>query len=264
MKKAVCMVTACLVLGQTMPVYAQGTSWIDQVEITAHRGDSLKALENTLPAFEKAIESGSDWIELDVNETKDNVPVVFHDCNLKRLMGKDVRIRDLTWAELKVLHPAGSMGPAYQDIKIPSLEEVLNTCKGKIRLNIEIKEDAGQSSDFADRVIQLIRDKEMLDQCMITSFDYNILVKVKAAEPSLKTGYITSKDIGDPGQYTAADQFMISIELVSKELVDQIHGLGKKAVAWNINDFYSLKKCEKAGIDNMITDKPGSLLGLYQ
>jgi len=73
MKKAVCMVTACLVLGQTMPVYAQGTSWIDQVEITAHRGDSLKALENTLPAFEKAIESGSDWIELDVNETKDNV-----------------------------------------------------------------------------------------------------------------------------------------------------------------------------------------------
>ena len=80
MKKAVCMVTACLVLGQTMPVYAQGaqgTSWIDQVEITAHRGDSLKALENTLPAFEKAIESGSDWIELDVKETRDNVPVVF-------------------------------------------------------------------------------------------------------------------------------------------------------------------------------------------
>ena len=96
MKKAVCMVTACLVLGQTMPVYAQGTSWIDQVEITAHRGDSLKALENTLPAFEKAIESGSDWIELDVNETKDNVPVVFHDCNLKRIMGKDAKIRDLT------------------------------------------------------------------------------------------------------------------------------------------------------------------------
>ena len=88
------MVTACLVLGQTMPVYAQGTSWIDQVEITAHRGDSLKALENTLPAFEKAIESGSDWIELDVNETKDNVPVVFHDCNLKRIMGKDAKIRD--------------------------------------------------------------------------------------------------------------------------------------------------------------------------
>ena len=92
-----------------MPVYAQGTSWIDQVEITAHRGDSLKALENTLPAFEKAIESGSDWIELDVNETKDNVPVVFHDCNLKRIMGKDAKIRDLTLEEIK----SGSSGGQY-------------------------------------------------------------------------------------------------------------------------------------------------------
>ncbi len=264
MKKAAFIAAACLVLGQTMPVYAEGTAWIDQVEITAHRGDSSKALENTLPAFEKAIESGSDWIELDVNETKDNVPVVFHDCNLKRLMGKDARIRDLTLEELKAVHPAGSMGPAFSSIKIPSLEEVLNACKGKVRLDIEVKEDAGQSSDFTDRVIQLIRDKGMLDQCMITSFDYNILVKVKAVEPSLKTGYITSKDIGDPGQYTAADQFMISIELVKKELVDQIHSLGKKAVAWNVNDFYSLKQCEKAGIDNMITDKPGTLLSLYQ
>ncbi len=258
------MVTACLILGQTMPVYAGDTSWIDQVEITAHRGDSSKALENTLPAFEKAIESGSDWIELDVNETRDNVPVVFHDCNLKRLMGKDARIRDLTLEELKAVHPAASMGSAFGGIQIPTLEEVLNTCKGRIYLDIEVKEDAGQSSDFTDRVIQLIRDKGMVDQCMITSFDYNVLVKAKAAEPSLKTGYITSKDIGDPGQYTAADQFMISIELVKKELVDQLHSLGKKAVAWTVNDLYSLKQCEKAGIDNMITDKPGSLLGLYQ
>ena len=258
------MVMACLILGQTMPVYAGDTSWIDQVEITAHRGDSLKALENTLPAFEKAIESGSDWIELDVNETKDNVPVIFHDCNLKRIMGKDARIQNLTLEELKAVHPAANMGPAFGGIQIPTLEEVLNTCKGKIHLNIEVKEDSGQSSDFTDRVIQLIRDKGMVDQCMITSFDYNVLVKTKAVEPSLKTGYITSKDIGDPGQYGAADQFMISIELVQKELVNQIHGLGKKAVAWTINDFYSLKKCEKAGIDNMITDKPGSLLSLYQ
>ncbi len=264
MRRAVCMAAVCLVLGQTMPVYADGTSWVDQVEITAHRGDSSKALENTLPAFEKAIESGFGWIELDVNETKDNVPVVFHDCNLKRIMGKDARMRDLTLEELKALHPAGSMGPAFKDIKIPTLEEVLNTCKGKIHINIEVKEDAGQSSDFTDRVIQLIRDKGMVDQCMVTSFDYNVLVKTKAAELSLKTGYIISENIGDPGQYAAADQFMISIELVKKELVDQIHGLGKKAVAWNVNDFYSLKQCEKAGIDNMITDKPGSLLSLYQ
>ena len=173
------------------------------------------------------------------------MPVVFHDCNLKRIMGKDAKIRDLTLEEIKAVHPADSMGPAFGGIRIPSLEEALNTCKGKISLNIEIKEDGTQSGDFVDRVIQLVRDKKMVDQCMITSFDYNVLVKVKGAGAFFKTGYITSRDIGDPGQYVAADQFMISIELVRKELVDQIHGLGKKAVAWTINDAYSLKKCEE-------------------
>ena len=262
MKKAVCMVTACLVLGQTMPVYAQGTSWIDQVEITAHRGDSLKALENTLPAFEKAIESGSDWIELDVKETSDNVPVVFHDSSLKRLMGQDGTIREMPLEEIKKLHPAVSMGPGYSNIKIPTLEETLDTCKGRIKLNIEIKEDGTESSDFTERVIQLIRDKGMTDQCMITSFCYTVLEKVKAIEPSLKTGYIRSKDIEDFSQYPAADQFMLSIELIQKERVDQIHSLGKKVTAWTVNDLYSLRKCESAQVDDMITDDPGGLLKL--
>ena len=72
-----------------------------KVEITAHRGDSIKALENTIPAFEKAIESGADWIELDVKETRDNVPVVFHDSSLKRLMGQDGTIREMTLEEIK-------------------------------------------------------------------------------------------------------------------------------------------------------------------
>ena len=75
-------------------LFCPGCSMESKVEITAHRGDSVKALENTLPAFEKAIESGADWIELDVKETRDNVPVVFHDSSLKRLMGQDGTIRE--------------------------------------------------------------------------------------------------------------------------------------------------------------------------
>ena len=73
------LMAACICLGQAAPVLALDAAWSQKVEITAHRGDSIKALENTIPAFEKAIESGADWIELDVKETRDNVPVVFHD-----------------------------------------------------------------------------------------------------------------------------------------------------------------------------------------
>ena len=164
--------------------------------------------------------------------------------------------------EIKKLHPAVSMGPGYSNIKIPTLEETLDTCKGRIKLNIEIKEDGTESSDFTERVIQLIRDKGMTDQCMITSFCYSVLEKVKAIEPSLKTGYIRSKDIEDFSQYPAADQFMLSIELIQKERVDQIHSLGKKVTAWTVNDLYSLRKCESAQVDDMITDDPGGLLKL--
>lgn len=253
---------ACICLGQAAPVFALDAAWSQKVEITAHRGDSVKALENTLPAFEKAIESGADWIELDVKETSDNVPVVFHDSSLKRLMGQDGTIREMTLEEIKKLHPAASMGPGYNNVKIPTLEETLDTCKGRIKLNIEIKEDGTESSDFTERVIQLIRDKGMTDQCMITSFCYSVLEKVKAVEPYLKTGYIRSKDIEDFSQYPAADQFMLSIELIQKERVDQIHSLGKKVTAWTVNDLYSLRKCESAQVDDMITDDPGGLLKL--
>ena len=256
------LMAACICLGQAAPVLALDAAWSQKVEITAHRGDSIKALENTIPAFEKAIESGADWIELDVKETRDNVPVVFHDSSLKRLMGQDGTIREMTLEEIKKLHPAASMGPGYNNVKIPTLEETLDTCKGRIKLNIEIKEEGTESSDFTERVIQLIRDKGMTDQCMITSFCYTVLEKVKAVEPSLKTGYIRSKDIEDFSQYPAADQYMLSIELIRKDRVDQIHSLGKKVTAWTVNDLYSLRKCESAQVDDMITDDPGGLLKL--
>ena len=97
------LMAACICLGQAAPVFALDASWSQKVEITAHRGDSVKALENTLPAFEKAIESGADWIELDVKETSDNVPVVFHDSDLKRLLGKEGKIREMTLEEMEAL-----------------------------------------------------------------------------------------------------------------------------------------------------------------
>ena len=103
------------------------------------------------------------------------------------------------------------MGPGYNNVKIPTLEETLDTCKGRIKLNIEIKEDGTESSDFTERVIQLIRDKGMTDQCMITSFCYSVLEKVKADRTIPQDWIYPVKDIEDFSQYPAADQFMLSI-----------------------------------------------------
>ena len=88
-------------------------SWDENVEITAHRGDSSEAPENTIPAFEAAIESGADWIELDVGVTKDGVLVVLHDEDLKRVAGDSRKIGELTFEEVRRLDVGSSFGPDF-------------------------------------------------------------------------------------------------------------------------------------------------------
>ena len=147
-------------------------------------------------------------------------------------------------------------GPAFKDTRIPSLEEVLDFCRDKVRLNIEIKCNGHQTEDFAQRVVELMRQREMTGQCMITSFSYEVLTKIKALEPALATGLITAQALEQPQIYTAADNFMISIELAEPEFVAQLHSLGKKVTVWTVNDPYSVKKCREADADNLITDRP--------
>lgn len=235
-------------------------SWKKQVEITAHRGDNSSAPENTLPAFQAAVETGADWIELDVTQTRDGVLVVFHDTDLMRFTGRPDQIWDLNYQELKQIDIAGHWGPFYKNTRIPSLEEVMDYCKDKIRLNIEVKVNEHQSQDFVPSLVRLIQAKEMTGECMITSFDYGCLQQVRLLEPALKTGYISSKPIEKPEAYEDADNFVLSIDLIDADTVNRIHALGKDVIAWTVNDAYSVKRCRNAGADNLITDKPEKIM----
>lgn len=235
-------------------------SWDENVEITAHRGDSSEAPENTIPAFEAAIESGADWIELDVGVTKDGVLVVLHDEDLKRVAGDSRKIGELTFEEVRRLDVGSSFGPDFRGVGIPSLEEVLDYCQGRVLLNIEIKYRKGQDLAFIPRLVDLIRQRKMLDQCMITSFNYGCLQMVKIFEPALKTGLISSRPIAQPEIYTSADNFVLSIELIEPDTVNRIHELGKEVIAWTVNDQYSVEKCRKARTDNIITDNPDNII----
>lgn len=235
-------------------------NWDQDVEITAHRGDVSQAPENTIPAFKAAIESGADWIELDINQTKDGVLVVLHDENLMRVAGVPYKVRDLTYDEIHSLDVGSRLGPDFQGTSIPTLSEVLDYCRGKIKLNIEIKYREGQSLELVPQMVEMIRQREMLQERMITSFNYGCLQMVKIFEPSLETGLISSQPIPQPEIYTSADNFVLSIELIEPDTVNRIHGLGKEVIAWTINDQYSVDKCKKARADNIITDRPDDIL----
>ncbi|MCD7990639.1 MAG: glycerophosphodiester phosphodiesterase [Clostridia bacterium] len=234
--------------------------WMSKVEITAHRGDNSQAPENTMPAFKAAVENGADWIELDVTQTKDGVLVIFHDADLMRLTGKPDKIWDMTYEELSQINAASHWGPFFRDTRIPRLEEVLDYCKDKTKLNIEVKVNDHQTQDFILRLVSLLQEKNMTDQCMITSFDYHSLQVVKQLDPSLKTEFISSKAIEQPEAFASADNFVLSIDLINPETVSRIHTLGKEVIVWTVNDAYSVDKCRKAGADNLITDKPKKIM----
>ncbi len=120
---------------------------IYQVDITAHRGSSIEAPENTLEAIELAIANGATYAEIDVQEISDGTIVLFHDKNIKRITGEDIPIWELTKEYLPRLDAGSWFDESYSHARIPTLENVITQTESKIKLNIELKSH-GHERDF--------------------------------------------------------------------------------------------------------------------
>lgn len=257
------MAVLIMVCSLIMAAMFAHTSLVDEavqnpVEITAHRGYSAQAPENTLPAFRYAIECGkADYVELDVQETADGILVLAHDANLKRCTGRNVRVSDLTYAEISVLDASRDYrGPGvseFSGVKIPTLQEVMELCRGNIGMNIEVK---GTTPHLTEKVVQLIKKLGMEEECMISSSRYSVLKKAKELEPNLKCGYIMSVGAGSYYDLPAADFFSIEAEFVTREIVNELHLRGKEIHVWTVNQTKYLEKMLQLGVDNIITDEP--------
>ena len=188
---------------------------LSQVEITAHRGSSKHAPENTMAAIKAAIDEMADYSEIDVQLSEDGVPVVCHDLNLARVVGVDVSLKNLTFDQLEQLDVGSHFSSQFAGEKIPSLEEVLEACKGHIRLNIELK-SIGAKSPLPGSGGRNDPKMEMEDQCVITSVSLDYLKRIKEAEPELKTGYILAAAYGSYYKNEFVDFISIRSSLVTK------------------------------------------------
>lgn len=224
-------------------------------EVTSHRGYSAVAPENTLPAFQAAIDSGSQYAELDVQETSDGVVVLTHDTNLKRCTGEDINIYDITWDELQKLDAGSFFSEEFAGTRIPSLEEVIQMCKGKIKLNIEIK-NSGHNPTLEADTARVILDNDFADECVITSLSYESLEKVKEVAPEIKTGYILAIGVGDYYELPASDFFSVETTFITPGIVNIIHNRGKEVHAWTVDTEEDARKMIDAGVDNIITGNP--------
>lgn len=223
--------------------------------ITSHRGYSSAAPENTLPAFQLAIDHGSDRAELDVQMTKDGVVMVTHDTSLRRCTGRNANIYDLTYNEVRKLDAGRWFSAKYAGTKIPTLEEVLDLCKGRIQLNIEIKPNAA-TPDLEAETVRIIREKGFEKDCVITSQSYETLCKVKELDPEIETGYILALGVGSFYDLPDADFFSVEATFITSGMVQQIHKRGKTISAWTVNREEDASNMLSLGVDDVITDKP--------
>ena len=133
--------------------------------------------------------------------------------------------------------------------------QVLELCKGKIQLNIEIKPDPAMPG-LEEKTVQEIYEAGFEHDCVITSQSYETLCKVKELAPEIPTGYILALGVGSYYDLPAADFFSIESTFITSGMVQQIHLRGKTVSAWTINRQSDASELLKMGVDDLITDKP--------
>ncbi|MEE8462898.1 MAG: glycerophosphodiester phosphodiesterase, partial [Acidobacteriota bacterium] len=234
----------------------------DRVAVTAHRGSSLAAPENTMSAVRLAIEQGADFAEIDVQETADGEIVLLHDDDLMRIASLNKRISELSFAEVQELDAGSWFSREYAGERIPRLLDIIELARGRIKLNIELK-GTQKPSRVTQRVVEMVRQQDFLGQCIITSLDREALREAKKLEERLEVGQIVSVSVGDITRLDI-DFLSVSAKNVNQQLIQAAGRSGKQIHVWTVNKASQMSTLINLGVDNIITDDPPVLIDLLE
>ncbi|MDO4961856.1 MAG: glycerophosphodiester phosphodiesterase family protein [Eubacteriales bacterium] len=231
--------------------------------VFSHRGDQREWRENTMPAFSSAIVN-SDGIELDVTETADGQLVVLHDNDLSRIAGVNKNVWDMTYDELcrvGVRQPDGSIS------SIPRLQEVFDLVRANegaagAFLDIEIKYNGHERGDFIDRIAGIIHANGLEGRCVVTSFSYDCIMRLKGLLPGVLVGKICSQPEDFLALYGGADIFSLDYLTASAGTVEQLHAAGKEVYVWGVDDASRAYGAGRLGADVLISNNPVTIKSL--
>jgi glycerophosphoryl diester phosphodiesterase len=226
----------------------------DHVEIMAHRGASGRAPENTDAAVRAAIEDDAHWVEIDVQETADGVVVVHHDADFMRLAGDARNIWDLDHHELADLDIGSWYGPAFATERVITLAEVLELCRDRIGVIIELK-TYGRGQRLEERVVELVEQHRMVDQVMLMSLDRAIVERLRSIRPDWTVGRLAAVAAGDLTRIDA-DFLAVTAKVATPAFVRRAHRRGKQVLVWTVNNPVQMSDMISRGVDGLITDLP--------
>lgn len=234
--------------------------------VCAHRGRSGVAPENTLAAFEAAVDLGADFLELDVRRSADGEIVCMHDATVDRTTDGTGAVADLTLAELRALDAGSWKDDRYAGERIPLLSEVLAQIAPRLVVDIEIKQRG-----IAPQVVELIRAADAVRRVTVISFDGGDIRAAKDAEPTLACGLITS----GPGEGPDAVLALIASALgaganfischhgaVTPALVRTCHLAGLVLMAWTMDAPEDIARMIDLQVDALVSNYPERVLEL--
>lgn len=230
----------------------------DRVIITAHRGASHLAPENTLVAFERAYESGADFAELDVHQTRDGEIILMHDSTLDRTTDGTGEVWDYTLDELKKLDAGSWFGKPFSGERVPTLREVMRLVKGKLKLNIEIK-ISREEPGIAGNVVDIIRSEGFERECIVTSFDTETVREIKRIAPDIRAGLIFGRDYPEDVFEGNWEILSCNQSVINQGFISRARESGKEIHVWTVNDEDRMQSLIALGVDSIITNRPGLL-----
>jgi glycerophosphoryl diester phosphodiesterase len=230
-----------------------------RVQVLAHRGASAYAPENTLSAFRLAIEQHADWLELDVQQTRDGRLVVFHDLRMERTTNGSGNLRDLTLDQIEQLDAGSWYSPEFAGERVPTFEEVVALARESgIRIFPEIK-DPRFYPGIEERMAGVIAANGYEDNTIVQSFDMGSLERLRQANPRLRMAALYTATaplrgdppvgvtvIGPPWETVAADP----------TVVRDAHASGRQVVVWSVDTPTPLRLLLDARVDGIITSRP--------
>jgi len=190
--------------------------------------------------------------EIQIQESKDLKLILLHDKSFKRTTGVDKSTWELNLNEIKELDAGSWFSDEYIGEKIPTLDEVINYSKDKINLNIEIKTDK-HNKNIAHEVVKVIKENGIIDTCVVTSLDYEVLEEIEKYESKIKTGYMMYIAIGDLSKLNI-DFYSVEETLINKKFIVDAHNNNREVHVWTINTVESMENILQYDVDNIITD----------
>lgn len=243
-------------------LFSSGSQVADSFKIIGHRGSNVGLPENSLEAIQAGAEHQSDFIEIDVRRTKDNVLVIMHDQTVDRTSDGKGSVGDFTWEELQKLQLESE---GSRPVRIPTFDQVLDYMKKTgLPLVVEIK-DPELYPGIVDQAIRSIKKAELDARVVLMSFDKDEMERAKKNHPGLAVG-VFCVGYEDPASFHGLDYVCPSALalFLPGNFAGKAHEAGLLSFVWTIDGVHLMQYSAFCGMDGVITNRPDLAAGLFK